>query len=106
MKNYVNELITVPLPEKLSSYQVPTYENINSVLIYVSGSIDVVFNAISINYNLTIRGGKSWTFDGNELEKLNAPVIFNIINNNPLNPNNNVSVFIKRYIDKNEKLQN
>ena len=99
-KSYINELISVQAPVKLTTgYQVPTYENINSITIMTRGELFVVFNTLNYRDSLTVDFNSEWTFKGELLEKLNAPIIFNIIVTNPLNTNNACYLWIKRYID-------
>ena len=99
-KSYVNELISIQAPVKLTTgYQVPTYENINSVTIITKGDLFVVFNTFNYKDSLTIDFNSSWTFNGEYLQKLNAPIVFNIIVTNPTNPDNACYCWIKRYIE-------
>lgn len=99
-KYFVNELINVGAPEKLEQgYQVPTYENINSVTIITQGDLYVVFDTLNYRDNLTVDFNSSWTFEGKDLQKINAPLVFNIIVTNPTNINNRCYVWLKRYIN-------
>ena len=99
-KNFVNELISISAPVKLTTgYQIPTYENINSITIVTAGDLFVVFNILNFGDSLTVYPNSSWTFEGQYLEKINAPIIINIIVTNPTNPQNACYVWLKRYID-------
>lgn len=104
MLNYINELITVQIPDKFSTgYQIPTYENINSVYIVLTGSnlpsiYGIIGGATDIDSGLSIVPGKPWYIDGKKLEKLNAPITINFVVQNPTVPNNGIFIWIKRYI--------
>ena len=105
MLKYINELITVQIPDKLATgYQIPTYENINSVRVIVRGAVVATVGALNPQDSINITPAQPWNIDGKTLQKLNAPITLNFIVTNPINTNNGIYIWIKRYI--NAKLQN
>ena len=101
MQSYINEFVALYVPTlTLVEYSIQTADNINSVYIY-NNSVSVQIGVNDRDY-LTgtwfVKPGENLLIEGQDLQKINAPLIIYADNIGLNNPPQTINIIIKRYV--------
>jgi hypothetical protein len=101
MQSYKNEFVALYVPTlTVVSYTIQTADNINSVYIY-NNTVSVqigINNPDYITGTWFVKPGENLLIEGQDLQKINAPLIIYADNIGPNNPPQTINIIIKRYV--------
>lgn len=101
MQSYINEFVALYVPTfTLQSYTIQTYDNINSIyIINNSQSVQVGINDRDyVTGTWYVKPGEKLMIEGQEMQKVNAPIIIYADNIGINNPPQTINIIIKRYV--------
>ena len=101
MQSYINEFVALYVPTlTVVSYTIQTADNINSVYIY-NNTVSVNIGVNNRDYLVStwfVKPGENLLIEGQDLQKINAPLIIYADNIGPNNPPQTINIIIKRYV--------